>query len=99
MDHVKRLPSQDGDAVVGFLPDHLRGVAQTVKRQRWKARGLAFDFLQEQDVGLACFQPALHVGFALADRIDVPGGDLHEGSLHWPGGCLAPNRACGHCAA
>jgi hypothetical protein len=40
--------------------------------------GLTLDFLQQQDVGLTALQPARDVLLALADRIDIPGGDFHD---------------------
>jgi hypothetical protein len=56
-----------GNAVVGFLPNSLGRVAKAVERQGGKGCRLAFDLLQEQDVGLIPFHPALNVGFALAN--------------------------------
>ena len=49
--------------------------------QRLAREGLvgAFDLLQADDVGAALLQPGGQAVHALADRIDVPGGDAHGG--------------------
>ena len=66
---------ENGDAVVAFLADDVCGVAG--EGVGWELGLLALDFLQEQEVGLSAGEPGGDVGFALADGVDVPGGDAH----------------------
>ena len=70
---------EDGDAVVGFLADDFGLVAGGMESQGGEACGFALDFLQEQEVRLGAGEPVHDQGFANADGVDVPGGDLHGG--------------------
>ncbi len=73
-----RVFMQDGHAVVGFLADDGGLVTQISEGERGELVILAFDFLQQQQVGLFALQKIGDVGFAGADRIDVPGGDFSQ---------------------
>ncbi len=73
-----RVFVQDGHAVIGFLADDGGLVAQIGEGEGGELVVLAFDFLQEQQVRLFALQEIGDVGFAGADRVDVPGGDFSQ---------------------
>ncbi len=73
---VHRLAVEDGNAVIGFLSNDGRLVTEIGEGEGRKLMLLAFDFLQEQKIRLFGFEEGGNVGFAGADRVDVPGGDF-----------------------
>ena len=83
------------DAVERLLPMGLDVVAELLDLEPWKLLVEALDLLQAKNVGLNLLQIGEEVRQALADRIDVPGGDAQaRGSLNlWrraPGTLAAP---------
>lgn len=78
MDDLDGLLREDGDAVVGFLAEDLGAVADVFEGLDRELRIFAFDLLQEQKVGLVAAEPSGDMALALADRVDVPGGEFQD---------------------
>src|SRR5581483_11228769 len=57
---------------------HRHVVAERLQRLPREGIVGALDLLQADDVGLALLEPGLEAIHALANRIDVPGGNPHE---------------------
>ena len=77
MRHGERDTGEHRDAVVGFLAHGLGLVAEAVKVSAGKAAASHLISCSSRTSGWQLLQPARDVLLALADRVDVPGGDLH----------------------
>ena len=75
--HRERQAGEHRNAVVCLLTHRVRLVAEPMIGEGREGGRLALDLLQHQDIRLAPFEPACDVLLPLADRVDVPGGDLH----------------------
>ena len=75
------MTRQQGDAVETLLTDDLGLVARRLDLEARKLRLLRLDLLQDDDVRLGVLQPRHQISGPLADRVDVPGRDFHEGDL------------------
>src|SRR5690606_20100183 len=80
-DFVERQLRQDGNAVVALLAVDGDIVAKILEDFRGKALVGRLDLLQAGDVGLCFADPARDGVEPRPDRVDVPGGDLHCGSV------------------
>ena len=82
-DLLERQAREDGDAVVGLLAaDDDVGVAEGAEAVERELLDRGLGLLEAEDVGRLLAQEAQHGRLAVADRVDVPGGDAdgHGGS-------------------
>src|SRR5262245_31262771 len=77
LDTVNIAAGKDRHAVVAFLAEDHRLIADLSKIQERKLVVRAFYFLQAKDVRLILVDPAQYGFQTDIDGIDVPGGDLH----------------------
>ena len=73
---IDRAFGEDGDAVIGLLPEDRDVIAEILDLGARELLFEALEFLQQNDIGAELAQPLLQVGGAGPDRVHVPGGDF-----------------------
>ena len=74
---LQGLAADQCDAVVGLLAMNVHVPASRFEGLKGKQRVIHLGFLQTEQIRLLALQPAEHLIQSRANRVHIPGGDLH----------------------